>query len=142
MLTFGSEGSDYVRAVLGDRPYLDSEHAFDRNQVNVQIDLAVRPFRASFETTWMIESFSSFRSDLERAYESLEGTARFLPDYSRSLEVTLTGDGIGHFSIKGEACPNATAGPWLKFELPTIDQTYLPDMINALAGLETEYPVL
>jgi hypothetical protein len=125
MLIFGSVDSEYVRASFGNRPYADSEVTFDRNQVSVYIDLAVRPFQASFEATWMIESFSTFRSDLERRYRNLEGEARFQPDYSRSLDVTLTGDGIGHFSIKGEACASPATGPWLKFELPTIDQTYL-----------------
>ena len=44
-LIFGSEASEYVRASFGDRPYVDSEHAFDRNQVAVQLELFVRPSR-------------------------------------------------------------------------------------------------
>ena len=129
-------------ALFGERPYLNSEHAFDRNQVVVRLDLVIRPFQASFETTWLVDTFPSFRSELERAYESLEGEARFLPDYARTLEVALAGDGLGHFAIKGEVCANPATGPWFRFNLPTIDQTYLPDMINTLSELEGEYPVL
>ena len=141
-LIFGSADSEFVRASFGERPYLGSEHAFDRNQVVVRIDLIIRPFQAFFETTWLVGTFSTFRSELEHAYKSLEGEARFLPDYARTLEVTVAGDGIGHFTIKGEVCANPATGPWFKFNLPIIDQTYLPDMIGALSELEREYPVL
>jgi hypothetical protein len=140
-LIFGSEASEYVRVSFGDRPYMDSEHSFDRNQVAVQLDLFVRPFQASFGATWNVDCFSQFRSDLERVYRGLDGEARFLPDYDRSLEVTLTGDGIGHFSING-ACANPATGPWFRFGLATIDQTYLPDLVCTLSDLEGEYPIL
>ena len=42
-LIFGNKDSEYVRASFGVRPYLDSEQPFDRNQVNVQIDLTIGP---------------------------------------------------------------------------------------------------
>jgi len=141
-LILGNTDSEYFRASFGDRPFLDSEHAFDRNQVAVQLDLLIWPFRASFETTWMVDSLSSFRSELERAYKTLEGEARFLPDYDGSLDVTLSGDGIGHFAIKRVVCSNPATGPWFKFQLPTIDQTFLPEMISSISDLQEEYPIL
>jgi hypothetical protein len=141
-LIFGSTDSEFVRASFGERPYRNAEHPFDRNQVIVLLDLVIRPFQASFEAMWLVESFSTFRSELERSYNSLEGEARFFPDYSKTLEVTLAGDGIGHFTIKGDVCANPATGPWFRFNLPTIDQTYLPDMISTLLELEKEYPAL
>ena len=136
-LVFGSEDSEYIRATFGTRPYSEG---IDRNWVNVGIDLVVLPFRAAFGSLWRVETLPMFRSDLERAYDTLEGTAQFRPDWEGSLSLDLEGDGLGHFSVTGDACPDAATGPWLRFRLPTIDQTYLPDLIRTFTELEAEYP--
>lgn len=141
-LIFGSPDSEFVSASFGGRPFPDAEDSFSRNQVTVQLDVAVRPFRASFEAMWIVESLPRFRSALEHIYGALEGEVRFEPDYERTLEMSLMGDGLGHFTIRGNICVNPMGGPWFKFELPTIDQTYLPDMISAFLDLESEYPIL
>ena len=81
-----------------------------------------------------------FRQALQRLYDSLEGDALLGPDWQGSLELRFHGDGLGHISVKGEACADAAYGPWLKFELPAIDQTYLPAIIASLLELEAEFP--
>jgi hypothetical protein len=81
-----------------------------------------------------------FRAALERLYETLDGDATFRPDWEGSLVLLLHGDGLGHVSVKAEACPNPGTGPWLRFELPDVDQTYLPPMIDALRELEVQFP--
>ena len=99
------------------------------------------PFTGSYDALWRAESLAPFRKALEDLYASLEGDAVFEPDWERSIELRFHGDGLGHVAVTGEACGNAATGPWLRFELPPIDQTYLPDLISALSALESEFPV-
>ena len=58
-----------------------------------------------------------------------------------AIQLDFIGDGLGHISIKGEVCANAVSGPWLRFQLPDIDQTYLPELIDTLVEIEGEYPI-
>ena len=139
-LTVGSEGSEYVTATFGDRPYADSNEAFDRNMVAVRIDVAVRPFSGSYDAVWRTETVPRFGAQLQRLYATLEGVAEFAPDYEQSLVLRFAGDGLGHISVSGEACPDPAGGPWLRFDLPSIDQTYLPAIIDALAELLRRIP--
>jgi hypothetical protein len=139
-LIVGSEDSEHVSASFGDRPYADSSVSFDRNLVAVRIDVAIRPFTGSYDALWLVECFPRFGTQLQHLYSDLDGTAEFAPDYDRSLTLRFAGDGIGHISIEGEACPNPATGPWLRFGLPGIDQTYLPAMIDTFAELATTYP--
>ena len=70
----------------------------------------------------------------------MEGDALLGPDREGSLELRFHGDALGHISVKGETCADAATGPWLRFELPAIDQTYLPPMIASLLELDAEFP--
>jgi hypothetical protein len=54
----------------------------------------------------------------------------------------FSGDGIGHIAISGEACLDPLGLPWLRFELPSIDQTYLPALIDSFDELIAAYPTL
>jgi hypothetical protein len=139
-LVFGLEEGDFVKAEFGDRPYPHGS-AIERNMVSVRLDVSVAPFRGTYEATWLAESLLKFRQDLEQLYEKLDGEATLRPDWDRSLELRFIGDGLGHISIKGEVCANAVSGPWLRFQLPDIDQTYLPELIGTLVELEGEYPI-
>jgi hypothetical protein len=108
--------------------------------LTVTIELAVGPFRGSFQATgWRSETLSAFRSDLQRLYDTLEGEASSHPDCEGSLAVKMRGDGLGHIEISGEACADAACGPWLRFQLPDIDQTYLPGIISAVEEIESEF---
>jgi hypothetical protein len=141
-LLVGSEQSEYVKAELGGRPYLNAESSYERNLMDVVLELVVGPIQGSYKATWSAESLPKLRRELEQLYDTLGGEATFRPDYEGSLELYFKGDGIGHISIRGEACANASVGPWVRFELPGMDQTFLPPIIDRLAELEAEYPLM
>jgi hypothetical protein len=139
-LAFGSEHSQFVRADIRGYAFPDRDDGADGNWLTVWLEIDVEPLSGSYSALCRAEFIASFRRELEMLFESLEGDATFQPDWEGSLALKLHGDGIGHISVKGEACPHASIGPWLRFQLPDIDQTYLPEMISALTEVESEFP--
>jgi len=140
-LVVGSEHSQFVRADIREYAFPDRDDDADGNWLTVGLEIHVEPLGGSYDALWRTEFVAPFRRQLESLYRSLEGDATFRPDWEGSLALDLHGDGIGHISVKGEACPDAAIGPWLRFQLPDIDQTYLPDMISALTEVESAFPV-
>ena len=137
-LLIGYEDGEHIRATFGAVDY----RAGDWGTIVVQIDLVVHPFSGNFEGWWELTTIPKFRSDLERAYKTLTEEFSFSPDLEESLNLRFRGDGLGHFDVTGEACPNlGWRSPRLQFELPgLIDQTNLPRMISTLMELEAQYP--
>lgn len=142
-LVLGSLDSQYVRADVRCRMYPNREDSADGNWLTVQIDLVAGPFAGSYSASWRAEFIPPFRAQVEELYRTLEGTATFVPDWERSLTITLTGDGRGHVAIEGTACPDVGArGPELRFWMPSIDQTFLPALIDEVHGIEKEFPAV
>ena len=141
-LVVGNPDSEFVRAGFGVRPYPEGRTTYERNLVAVRLEIVTLPFSGSFDATWLVESIPCFRGELVQLYDSLEGVAHFSPDYEGSLVLDLAGDGLGHVSVAGTCCADAAAGPWLRFNLATIDQTYLPALIGDLEALEHLYPAV
>jgi hypothetical protein len=140
-LLIGSEQSEFVRGAFLGRAFPDRDDSADGNWITVRIEVSTVPFTGSYEALWRAETLAPFRKALEDLYVSLKGDAVFEPDWERSLELHFRGDRLGHFAVTGKACANPATGPWLRFELPTMDQTYLLDLISTLSALESEFPV-
>lgn len=140
-LLIGSEQSEFVRGTFLGRAFADRDDAAEGNLLTVHIEICTLPFAGTYEAFWRAESLGTFRRALEDLYSSLGGDAVFEPDWERSVALRCRGDGLGHVAVTGEACANAATEPWLRFELPSMDQTYLPDLISTLSELESEFPV-
>jgi len=135
--TLGSLESEFVRADVLRRSYPDC----DPEWLDVRIDVSIGPFSGSNPASWRAGFLPPFRRALVTLYETLNGDAVLQPDWERSLMLTLTGDGRGHVSIYGEACPDrGTLAAVLRFALPDIDQTYLPRLIAEFGTIEREFP--
>ena len=133
----GSPDTDYVRADVWRRAYPDTEPEW----LDVEIDISSGPFSARYRATWRAGFLPPFRRQVEALYETLEGTAVLEPDWERSLSLTLSGDGLGHVRITGEASVDrGPLGATLTFALPDVDQTYLPALIEELKAIEAEFP--
>jgi len=119
----GNPESEFVRADVQRRAYPDTEPEW----LAVAIDIVVGPFSGKYGALWRAGFLPPFRREVELLYQTLEGTAELRPDWENSLILTLSGDGIGHITIVGEACSDrGPHGAVLRFALPDIDQTYLP----------------
>jgi hypothetical protein len=125
-----------------------TEHEFARIEVvrsngdgwlPSQITVRVGAFHGEFPSNLDVWAFSRFASELKMLYESLKGTASF-SSYDGQLELTLTGDGLGHVMVTGEAMDYAGIGNKLTFRLATLDQTELPALLRDLNAISTTYP--
>ncbi len=76
----------------------------------------------------------TFGGDLKAIYESLRGRAALCT--TDDLEISVEGDGRGHFSIVVEAGDMAPTDYRLRANF-TVDQTFIPQFIR---GLETAFP--
>jgi len=133
----GSLDTDHVQAEVQRRAYPDTEPEW----LEVEIDISAGPFAARYRALWRAGFLPRFRRQVEALYQTLEGIAVLEPDWERSLTLTLSGDGLGHVRVSGEA--SADCGPrgaTLTFTLPEIDQTYLPPLIEQLKGIEAQFP--
>lgn len=77
--------------------------------------------------------FSPFAAKLEELRATLTGDAT-LSSLDGYLDLTLTGDGLGHISVMGEAWDRPRVGSHLLFSYET-DQTALPALQASLTSL-------
>jgi hypothetical protein len=79
------------------------------------------------------------RDDLARLYENLDGEAGFA-NLDGYLAFDVKGDGIGHFTIEGDAGEDPGSGQRLAFRLE-VDQTQLPAIIKSLEEALRGFPI-
>jgi hypothetical protein len=77
--------------------------------------------------------FVRFARDLAALYSDLSGTA-VLSSLDGYLDLTFTGDGLGHITVAGEAWDQPRWGSHLTIELE-MDQTYLPALLASLEAV-------
>jgi hypothetical protein len=106
--------------------------------LEARVSIRAGAFDGSFDATLMTCDFPPFRSQLQRLYETLEGTATF-ETIERQLRIECSGNGQGGIAVHGVAKDRPTDGNLLRFEFNT-DQTFLPAVISDLRQIETEFP--
>ena len=102
------------------------------------VAVRVGAYTADYPSDLDCWAFSRFHDELQSLYQRLVGTATF-STYERQLELTLTGDGLGHMAVAGVAMDSAGTGHRLTFRLQ-IDQTDLPRLISEVDEVVTRYP--
>jgi hypothetical protein len=103
-----------------------------------QVTVRAGAFQGEFHSDLDCWAFARFATELRDLHKILKGSATF-STYERQLEMTLTGDGLGHIHIKAEAMDYAGTGNKLMFRLD-IDQTYLPKILGELDAIVAAYP--
>jgi hypothetical protein len=86
-------------------------------------------YAAEFHQT----DFSQFAADLGALYSVLSGAAT-LSSMDGYLDLTLTGDGLGHISVAGAAWDRPAFGSHLEVSYE-IDQTYLPAILASVESV-------
>src|SRR4051812_41751298 len=73
-----------------------------------RVDLVAGPFRGSIDVSSYQgpRALGSFHEQLLALYKSLAGEAK-LPDTYDSLKIALTGDGLGHVTVRVDAIAGA-----------------------------------
>jgi hypothetical protein len=80
--------------------------------------------------------FSRFAKDLAGLSSRLAGTA-VLSSTDGYLDLTLTGDGLGHITVAGSAWDRPKYGTHLEVS-HEIDQTYLPALIASAESIQEQ----
>jgi hypothetical protein len=117
---------------------------WDGNWVESEIELDIRPWRATYKANLRTEEFSRFHDQVREMYDGARKEATFEP-MEPWLSLALELDTLGHIAIKGDAGPEGFGKIFgqvrLNFHLTgDMDQTDLPPLIAKLDELAREFP--
>jgi len=104
----------------------------DGSGLSHKVDLVGGPFGGSIIASSYAgpQTYRSFHRELLELYRNLNGEAN-LPQSYENLRVSLTGDGLGHVTVRADAVAGDCMDIRLSFNF-RIDQTQLPDVIAAV----------
>ena len=111
----------------------------DDNWLTVEVSLAVGGFSGRFQASFLTAELMEFRDQLAALYKGLNGEAK-LVTMETQLQLTLTGNGRGGISLKGEAWDRPGIGNRLVFGLD-LDQTHLATTLGELDAVIKRFPV-
>ena len=111
----------------------------DDNWLTVKVSLAVGGFSGRFQASFLTAELMEFRDQLAALYKGLNGEAK-LVTMETQLQLTLTGNGRGGISLKGEAWDRPGIGNRLVFGLD-LDQTHLATTLGELDAVIERFPV-
>jgi hypothetical protein len=101
--------------------------------VSVHVSVKAGAFSGEYVSDFTAREIISFRNQLRRLYESLEGVAA-LNTCEGQLKLDLSIDARGAISLTGTAVDRPGAGNKLEFVLE-LDQSYLPQTISDLDNI-------
>ena len=139
-LLFGTEGADHVMICPTQRERPDSPDYHDRNWVTSEYAVVVHPWSGRYTGTLFADEISRFANDLNRLYETLQGTAEFAP-MEPYVTMLVEGDGLGHFVVSGEATAEFGSDTSLSFSF-TVDQTQIKETLKSLERFKKLFPHL
>jgi hypothetical protein len=144
--------ADAVEVILGDsererikltvlgRSHPSCTDYWDGNWLRTDVAVQIGGFSGRFVADLRAEEFRSFSDEVNNLYRALEGDATFTT-MEGQVSLLLSGDGMGHVSVKAELLDEAGIGNRLHCEFD-IDQTYLPAIIDSLGAIDAAWPVL
>ncbi|WP_449565221.1 WapI family immunity protein [Luteirhabdus pelagi] len=132
-------GSEFVKIEILKQNFPNADLDWDKDSIRCKISAKFGSFSGEFNANLMTFSFDNFKRELIYLYENLEQSATF-KGYEDQVKIFIQGDGIGHLDLFCDLKDNVGMGNELKGEL-NLDQTYLPDLIEQLDTITSEYKV-
>jgi hypothetical protein len=133
-----SENGSFIRIDLIDYNYPYADLDWDKNWISGIVKVKAGAFSGEFKTDFMTVDFVSFKNEMEKLYDKLNGIATFY-NLENQVEIKIIGDGIGHLKAECEVMDYAGIGNKLKFEID-FDQTYIPKLLNQLEKITRRFP--
>ncbi|MEO8236390.1 MAG: hypothetical protein ABI549_13315 [Flavobacterium sp.] len=133
-----TESGDFIRIDLIGLNYPNAELDWDRNWISGIVKVKAGVFSGEFKADFMTVDFFSFKNELVKLYDNLNGIATFHTLESQ-VEMKIVGDGIGHLNAECVVMDNAGNGNKLKFEI-SFDQTHVPKILNQLEKIVNKFP--
>ncbi len=115
----------------------NAELGYDANWIGGNVSVKAGAFFGKFKADFITSDFPSFKNQLEKLYENLNGFAEFYT-LENQVEIKIKGDGIGHLNAVCEVVDFPGDGNELKFHIE-FDQTHLLLIIKQLAQIENKY---
>lgn len=125
-------GGDFLRIdVIG----FAHQDAIDDSErwVKSKISLKAGGFSGQFACDLMTSDFQKFKEQLSELYVKMNGIAIF-DTAEEQINISIKGDGIGHFNASCNVMDSLGTGNSLDFKLD-FDQTFIPQMINQLENI-------
>ncbi len=133
-----SESGNFIRIELIAFSHPNAEMDWDANWVKGFVNVKAGGFSGGFKADFMTVDFESFKIELSKIYDNLNGIAIF-NTLERQVEIKIIGDGIGHLIAECEVMDYAGMGSKLKFKI-NFDQTHIPDILNQLEKITYRFP--
>lgn len=134
------DSGNYLRIEPLTRLQFGSDIMSDRNWIDTRISVKAGGFIGQYTMLISTGDFEYFRRDLAGLYDDLAGKIKFSP-LEGQLTLDITGDGIGHFRVSGEARDNVGFGNQLYFKL-NFDQTNIKELVSQLEGITRDFPIV
>ena len=132
-----SGNGNYIKIELLGLNHPNAELEYDANWIGGNVSVKAGAFSGKFKADFVTSDFPSFKKQLEKLYENLNGFAEFYT-LENQVEIKIKGDGIGHLNADCEVIDFPGFGNQLKFQIE-FDQTHLPVIINQLTQIESKY---
>jgi hypothetical protein len=109
------------------------ESAWESGWVDAEVTAKFGVWSGRYPARFHETDFSRFARDLAALYSELSGEA-VLSSMDGYLDLTFTGDGLGHITVAGAAWDHPKWGSHLAIEFE-IDQTYIPALLDSFESI-------
>ena len=133
-----SESGNFIRIELLKLSHLNAEMDWDANWIKGFVKVKAGGFNGEFNAEFMTVDFISFKTELTKLYDKLNGIASF-QTLENQVDIKIKGDGIGHLNAECEVMDFAGMGNKLIFEI-NFDQTHIPKLLNELGKIISKFP--
>lgn len=134
-----ARSSDKIRIEPFGWAHPKADNDWDKNWVHSKITIRGGAFSGQFTCDLMTTEFELFKREVKSIYKYLNGTAKF-KTLENQIEITIQGDGFGHFKVDCAAMNEPGTGNKLNIEL-AFDQTYIPDLLRQLDIIVKSFPI-
>jgi hypothetical protein len=132
VLRIPGDGGDFV-SVSVSVPESGASDPRSEGWLGAEVGIKAGPWSGRYAAQFHEDDFLQFAEKLDVLADTLKGSAT-LSSLDGYLHLTLSGDGLGHISIAGEAWDRPGVASHLVLSFET-DQTALPQLQAALAAL-------
>lgn len=141
IMQFTIGGREHERLTVGVLGYSRPEatNASDGNWLDCRVSIAAGGFRGSVTCSLRAEDSAAFEVGLQKLEEHPRASAEFRTT-EEQLSLLFTGDGLGHFEIRGEVVDQPGSGNSLRWR-QEVDQTQLADTLKQVQAITACWPV-
>jgi hypothetical protein len=140
-VTVGAPGGDHITIRVLGRLYPGADDFGDGNWLSTLIDFAAGQFSGTVSASLRAEELQAFRDGLEKLYATLQGEA-LLESMEEWLTLRVTATSSGRLYVTGRLTDRPGDGNQLLFDIDSLDQSYLPAILENLDEVRTFFPVL